>query len=188
MVFWNKKFVGFIIFDDRLYSPLFYSYMYALGNNYGINPTPFKKNIWIVVGPAGFALAFILAKVFSPTPYYTEHVFPPDLYFLLGSTAVIFFITSLQKYILAFLNNFKLLTTCSDFFYRHTFSIYLTHTLAIYLVEVTFFSFFPMEKNFLYGIVKILLVLSVTAVISIPFSKAATLVISLLIKSKATRG
>ncbi len=187
MIFWNKKLVGFFFFDDRVYYPFIYSYMYILGNNYGMESTPFKKNIWIVGGPAVFALAFIIAKVFSSTPFYTEHVFPPDLYFLLGSTVAIFFITSLQKYILAFLNNFKLLTTCSDFFYRHTFSIYLTHTLAIYLVEETFFSFFPMEKNFLYGIVKILLVLIVTAVISIPFTKTAALVISLL-KSKATRG
>jgi hypothetical protein len=186
-IFLNKNLVGCLFFDDRIYHPVFYSYMYILGSSYGMNSTLFKKNIWIVVGPAVWVLAFILANVLGFTPFYTEHVFPPDFYFLLGSTAVIFFITSLQNYFLTFFNTSKILTIFSDFFFRHTFSIYLTHTLAIYLVELTFFSVFPMQKNFLYGIVKILLVLIVTVGISIPFTRTATLVKNFL-KSKATIG
>jgi peptidoglycan/LPS O-acetylase OafA/YrhL len=185
LIFLNKKLVGALFFNERIYFPIFYSYMYFLGNHYGMNSAPFKKKWGVVIGPVIVLLAYISVQVAGSTPFYTEHVFPPDVYFLLGSTAIILFITSLQRYILAFINTFKILTLFSDFFFRHTFSIFLTHTLAINLVELTFFSIFPMQKNFLYGIIKIFLVLTLTALISIPFTQAANKTISLL-KSKAT--
>ena len=182
-VFLDKAFLHSFVFTKRIYIPFFYSYLYVLGILYGTNSAPFKNPHWIIIGIVLAFFSFYLTRLLNYTPFYTVHVFPPDLYFLAGSTATVIIFTATQQICLFLFNKVKFLTYFSDFFFRHTFSIYLTHTLAIYLVESIIFSFAPLHKNLTYGVIKLFFVLITTASISIPFTWITSFIIN-LIRSK----
>ena len=57
------------------------------------------------------------------------------------------------------------------FFHKHTFSIYLLHSLSIYASELLLDKVAFTQKTFLYGIVKFLIVLFLVAVMAIPFTR-----------------
>ena len=56
------------------------------------------------------------------------------------------------------------------FFHKHTFSIYLLHTLSILLVEKIFYMIGYTDKTYIYGVSKFILVLGMSSVFAIPFT------------------
>lgn len=57
------------------------------------------------------------------------------------------------------------------FFHTHTFSVYLLHSLCIYLSEVILDTVEFTERTFSYGIIKFLIVLCLVALMAVPFTK-----------------
>ena len=113
----------------------------------------------------------ILLLYFKVNVDFRQHNFPPDFYFVLGSIFFITIILMLQDSII--INKIKLITRISSFFYKHTFSIYLLHPFSIFLSEKLFGLTNPESKDIYYGATKLSVVLLLTCILAIPFTKIA---------------
>lgn len=126
------------------------------------------------------AMSVGLAKGLKLNPDYAEHIIYPDLYFVLGSFCAIWLCITVQSYVVKIYDLSESFRAVSKFLFRHTFAIFLLHTFAIYCVEMVFGLSNPQEKTVAYGLVKLLLVLLVTLLLSPFFTR-----VSYLIESQA---
>ncbi len=73
-----------------------------------------------------------------------------------------------------------------SFLYKHTFSIYLLHSFGIFISEKIFGLVDPDQKTITYGLVKLVVVLIITCLLAVPYTKVSgTISAFLLSKNKA---
>ena len=119
--------------------------------------------------------SIFLVKTFNLNPDYSEGHLAPDFYYVAGSLCAIWAFLVLQPYILlVYAAAPRLLTVIIDFFFRHTFAIFLLHSLAIYMTEEVFGFINPEVKSIYYGINKLVIVLILTLSMSPLFTKSSS--------------
>jgi len=160
----------------NLYKPLTYSLFYIIGWLYLTDRKLFYSNRLLFLGILFFIfLVFLSLKIYH-SPYFEGHIHPPDVYFIAGSILFILLLSRVQSFI-NFLFSFPVFKSFSIFFFNHTYSIYLLHTFAIFLSETVFAFLLPSNKNLIYGIIKLNIVLIITCLLAVifdQFSKKAT--------------
>ncbi|MBU1752791.1 acyltransferase [bacterium] len=124
-----------------------------------------------------FIAIIVFINILDINPDYAKHTSSSDLYYVVGSTGAIWLFLMLQQYIMKLYKMLPLLIQhASNFLFRHTFAIYLLHSFAIFFVEKVFGLVNPQQKTISYGIIKLVLVLFVTLLLSPMFTRISSLV------------
>jgi len=154
----------FFISHNNLYQPLIHSSFFIFGMIYFTQPT------MPTVAPAAFfvCLSIALQQWLGLNPDYAFHIYAPDLYYVAGSASAIFLALFLKKYFLWAVQSNRVSEVILRFLHKHTFSIFLLHSFAIYLADTVLGLVNPQEKTIAYGIIKLSVVLTITCVMS-PF-------------------
>lgn len=162
----------FIIYGHHLFKPIVHTIFYSLGFMVIDTPSLRSRNFSLST-----SLLFLLASIFlvyilKLNPDYAEHTYSPDLYYVTGSLSAIWALLFLQPYILKFYRNSHLfIRKIIDFFFKHTFAIYLLHTFSIFFVEKIFGLTNPQQKTISYGVIKLTVVFLITLILSPMFTK-----------------
>ncbi len=173
---------GFRLFGRNLYSP-FLNLLFFLLGCYVFSSRSFFSFKWLI---GTFSLSLIACIVFVsvfnfPVDYTQYH--PSDIYYVMSSIAILAVILLSKPLVLIMVSKVKVFQTILNFLFVHTFSFFLVHGFAIYLSETVFSFCLPTEKNLAYGIIKLVLVLMLTSLISIPFSHTSSFLLRLLLKN-----
>jgi peptidoglycan/LPS O-acetylase OafA/YrhL len=177
----------FGLFGKDFYRPFFYLSLFSMGFLYFTNMTLFSSKILLYIGIFSLACSLIFIKVFQIQISYLYHMFPPDIYFAAGCVATVCIMLLLRKSFTWSLIRIPLLSKVLDFFYVHTFSVFLLHTLGIYFFEIWFDALFPV-KHIWYGAIKLPIVLIITCILSIPFTYACSLIKTYLFSQERFAG
>lgn len=168
---------------NNLYKPLVHSSFYIFGIIAFSSNRMRSLKFTTIFFVSCIALSVILAQVLNLNIDYEFHTFAPDLYYVAGSFSAIFIALIFQKkFPLAIQSNF-FIEYFFKFFHRHTFSIFLLHSFAIYLSETIGGLVNPQEKTITYGIVKLMVVLIITCLLVIPFSKLSAIITTLFLQT-----
>ncbi len=117
------------------------------------------------------ASIFLFLK-FRFNPDLSYHAHPPDLYYVLISFFFIFLVYVLRPFFLKVISSVKLFVLILDFFYKHTFSIFLLHSFSIYFVER--YLGLISEKDIFYGLKRLFFVLLITIILAVPFTRLSS--------------
>ena len=172
----------FFFFGNNLYKPLIHSSFYIFGIIYFSSSKIRNYKILACLLFFCSALCVVLVSQLDLNIDYSRHTFAPDLYYVAGSFATIFLFLIFQNQFLFVVQYSKLAENCFRFFYKHTFSIFLLHTFAMYLSETVGGLLNPPERTLLYGFVKFSVVLSITCILSVPFTKLSASIISVFLR------
>lgn len=159
-------FLGF-----NLYYPFFYTLFYITGYIYVTRIDDIKPYILFTIGILSLIGAILLVRYLRLNINYAQHAFPPDIYYGFGSIFTICGMLLFKNLFYKLIKRVFILSFSLDFFFKHTFSIYLLHTLAIYICEEYMWFIFPKEKGMLLGLIKFPVVLLITSLFSIYFTK-----------------
>lgn len=162
---------GHNLFRAMVYSILFIAGFVTFGSQSLRKPS----SAWLVVLLAVVA-EIALVFGFGVNPDYAYHMAEPDLYFLGGCVLSIGVLLIARHSIVRLSRQWSLSARLIRFLVKHTFSIYLLHTFAIFLVEEVF-GFNAVKKMTLaQGAMKLMLVFAVLGVLSPLFTKVCNLV------------
>lgn len=170
---------SFEIFGQNLFKPAVHLLFFCLGfvvfdsNKFR---SPVVSSMIVVVC---IAVSVVIVKMFNVNPSYAKHTYSPDLYYVVGSIGAIFLFIFMQPYIVRVFKCFpSFVMNISEFFFKHTFAIYLLHSLSIFFVENVFGLVHPKEKTVLYGVVKLILVLFFTLMLSPLFTSITCVIVN----------
>lgn len=167
----------FVIAGHDLFKAFVHSSFFCMGFLIIDSPKLRSLNTSLAIVLLGISASVVFVMVLDVNPDYAKHTYAPDLYYVSGSISAIWGFILLQHYILRLYYIFPvLMKEAINFFFRHTFAIYLLHSFAILLVETTFGLVNPQQKTISYGIVKLVLVLLVTLAMSPFFTRATSFV------------
>lgn len=157
----------FFIEGHNLYKPLVHLGFFMFGAYWVINKAKitFKLNIILLLMCLLAAVALI--KLFDLTLIISDHVFYPDAYYVLLSYSAIFLVLILRPWITGFFNYFKLADKFILYFSRHAYSIFILHSMFVYISEVTFGLVNVMSSPML-AIIKIGFVISASCICAYP--------------------
>lgn len=173
--------LNLILGNHNLFRPLIHSLFFCIGFVVFDNSKLRNKYFSIVVIFIFILLSVLLVKLLNLNPDYADHIYSPDLYYVAGSIASIWIFVFLQPWIMIIYSKLHLFKKFIEFFFRHTFAIYLLHTFSIFFVEEVFGLAHPQQKVFLYAISKLSLVFAITLALSPIFTKASRLITKLVI-------
>lgn len=161
----------FTVGGHDLFKPIVHSLFFITGFVW-INSIRFRsKPLLVTLGLTSGVLCAGLAASGLVDVDLATHTYSPDLYYVAASFAALCGVLLLQNQLLALSARVGLITQSLDFLHRHTLAIYLLHTFSIYLVEQWFHLTGPQQHPVTYGIVKFALVMGLTCVMAIPFSR-----------------
>jgi peptidoglycan/LPS O-acetylase OafA/YrhL len=170
------------IFDNNLYKPVIHSIFYIFGMlSFSNDSIRTKKNLFALFG-AGILFSIISVYFFGVSVDYNDHINAPGIYFVSGSVAAISLLLLFARALPKLIDSIKPLKIGANFFYRHTFSIYLLHTFAIFLAENIFGLVEPDKKNITYGLTKLTVVLVITCLLAVPFTSITQKISALLLR------
>ncbi len=159
------------LYGNNLYKPTIYSILFILGIVF-TSTTYLQNNIFILsCSICSLILSITIYYLFDINPDYEFHTYSPDIYYLSGSLFLLFFLIFLKKHLVEIINRLPVVSKALYFIDKHIYSIFLLHSLAIYLVEQAIGPVDEMEKTLYYGMIKFTLVFIITIAISVPFSK-----------------
>jgi len=168
----------FMIMDNNLYKPIIHSCFYIFGIKYiasnKMRDLKFMSGLFVLCIVTSICFAYCLDLKID----YIFHTYAPDIYYVTGSLAAIIVAIIFQEKFIIFLEYYKLIEKIFLFFHKHTFSIFLLHTFSIYFAEKIDSLVDPDEKSIVYGIIKLIVVLTITCILSVPFTKFSALIIS----------
>ena len=171
----------FIIEGNNLFKPIIHSIFYILGAMFVawnlFSATRINSAVMIV----SVSLCLALVWLFNPKLGYAHHTYAPDIYYVLGSLAAITAFVLARAVLVRVISNSSVLRLGFEFFHRHTFSIFLLHSLSIYLAERLLGLENAASHAVAYGLLKLVVVLLFTCLISVPFSALCVRVSVLLL-------
>lgn len=162
----------FNILYFNFYPPFIYSSFFIYGILFITSNNSINKNIsFYVLAAISLFTCIFLAYYFNLDIDFIHHISPPNIFYVSGSFFCIFLLLQYRQKIVAIINKYKVTTLILRFFHNHTFSIFLLHTFAIYLSERFLGLVEPQNKDWKYGVTKLCVVLVITCILSIPFTK-----------------
>ena len=164
------------IAGHNLFKPLVHILFFCFGFMVIDQPKLRSPYISFVIVTLCLFVSILLVALFNLNPNYAFHTYSPDLYYVTGSLGAVWLFLLLQPYILKIYELLPLMIHgVSDFIFRNTFAIYLLHSFSIYFVEKVFGLVNPPQKTISYGIIKLMLVLLITLILSPMFTKVSSL-------------
>ena len=140
------------------------------------------KYVMGVISIIFLCLAIGLYIIFGLKFSLLEHTRTRSLYYVLLAYAAIYLALALQYYVMAFLDKVKLASTLLLYCNKYSYAIFLSHTLVLYAVE-NVVGLDDLSDNPFLAIVRLLLVVSITLIISKPFGDF-TKYLTIFIRSK----
>lgn len=168
---------SFDIAGHNLFKPIVHMLFFCIGfiafDNKKLR-SAFSSTIIVIIC---LVISVVFVSVIGINPDYAEHTYSPDLYYVCGSVGSIWLFLLLKSHILKYYKALpSFIHNISEYFFRHTFAIYLLHSFSIYFIENVFGLVHPKEKSISYGILKLMLVLLVTLALSPVFTKISCLI------------
>ena len=173
----------FYIGSHNFFKPIVHSIFFISGFVYFTYPQ-YKNNkqILLLMFVLSILLCFGMVLVMNQEFDFSKHTFAPDIYYVFGTYSLLSLLFLLQNFIIKVVNRIKPVYIFLRFMYKHTFSIFLLHSFAIYLSEVVFNIVEPQNKDFIYGVKKLLIVLLITFILSVPYSYISSYIIKKTVK------
>jgi len=177
----------FVILGSNLFKPIVHSLFFCLGFIMFDSQRIRSHYFSIAAVISSSVLSYFLVTKLALNPDYEFHAYAPDIYYVAGSLCAIWLCILAQPFLMKIYDKFKLIQSPVQFFFRHTFAIYLLHSFAIYFVEKNFDLVHPQQKTIAYGIIKLITVFTLTLAISPTFTKLSSLIYQkLLFAAKRT--
>jgi peptidoglycan/LPS O-acetylase OafA/YrhL len=178
---------NFIVLGHNFFKPLMHSLFFWLGFVVLNSPVLRKPKTMAAIIAGTFVLDVWLAWFLKLDPDYALHAYSPDIFYVTGSLCAIWLLLAARPLFLAALEDYKVLKIAVEYVHKHIFAFFLIHSFAIYFLEEAFGLSHPTNNVALYGIVKLVAVLLLTALLSPPFTFASRK-ISGLILARITPG
>lgn len=170
----NDISIYFDILMFNLYKPIFYSIFFASGFLFFTNQNLIDRKLLLFISLTAIIFSVILVVLLELNVSFRYHTHPPDSYYFCGSLFSISALLLIKDKFLYLIQRYSMVLRTLDFLYVHTFSFFLLHTFSIYLSETIFATLLPTEKGIVYGIVKLTVVMLLTCILSVPFSKISS--------------
>jgi peptidoglycan/LPS O-acetylase OafA/YrhL len=167
------------LFGNNIFKPIVHSTFYILGAVCFSGRFVINKKFYIIASIFLFICEVVMIVFFIGNSDYSFHTFAPDFYYLVGSLFAICFFMVFKNLWNAILKSSDYLKMGADFFYRHTFSIFLLHSFSIFLAEKYLGLVGHGSFSVKYGIIKLFVVLMLTSFMAVPFSYVSKRVVSL---------
>jgi peptidoglycan/LPS O-acetylase OafA/YrhL len=158
-------------FNNNLYKPIIHSSFYMFGILYFTGEIYKKLNFIILFLIFTFITSILLVNFFNLNIDYAYHINKPDIYYVCGSFTAISFTLLIKNYFIRIVQYIKIIRFSLLFLHKHTFSFFLLHTFSIFLAEKIFGLDNPSEKTVFYGLTKLFIVIFLTCLFSIPFTR-----------------
>jgi hypothetical protein len=171
----------FYLLTFNFYRSIFYSMFFISGFYCFLNINKITRKLLLTMAISSIVLSVIAVHSLNLNISYNYHSFPPDMYFFFGSVFPIAVLLAFRSKVIIIVKSNALLDKYLIFLYRHTFSFFLLHTFAVYIVEKVLYLGLSPENKISYGIIRLFLVLTLTSFLAPVFSK-----LSLSIKNKST--
>lgn len=162
----------------NLYKPVIHSFFFIFGIFVFSKKWLRSKRNNILLSVVCFISIFLLVYYFKLNIDLAYHTYAPDLYYVSVSILTILVIFLFRDVILVFMNQFSAARAVLLFFHKHTFSIFLLHSFAIFLSEKIGGLVDPPEKTIAYGLLKLSVVLIITCIMSVPFTKISNMLVN----------
>jgi hypothetical protein len=153
-----------------LYRAMFYSAFFIAGAIYYGNKHFFTRKVHFIIFFLAMAIAILLPAYFREQTSLVYHVEVPDLYFAATSSAVLLILLMAKDFLLDIADKISGISWCLGFLNKHSLSILVLHTLAIYLSDCWLGGSFSKGSGLVYAIVKVIIALSITFVLAVPFT------------------
>ncbi|MDT0582635.1 acyltransferase family protein [Brumicola blandensis] len=174
------------LFGNDLYKPMIQSIFYIFGAYCFALPGNTRNRIMALTVLVCVSLS--LLNVWAGVSIdLTDHNFPPTFYYVMISLMAVCLCYLLIPYIINLVKKLPLIDAFLKFCDKHTFSIFILHTLSIYLVEVSEVINFLPEKTIAYGILKSIVVLALTCAVSPLFSRISNTIALFAMRKLALR-
>ena len=125
----------------------------------------FKYNVILLISCIFIILIFVQFVDIKVDIKY--HSYSPDFFYFLCSFSAIFLLLSLQGGVTSILNRFNLLKMLFIFMSKNSYSVFLLHSLVIYILEKQF-GFIDVMNNPLNAFLKVSLTIIITCLVSVP--------------------
>lgn len=178
-LFWDVE-KYFYLLGNNLYKPLIHSSFFIFGMIYFAFLRDNTKFL-LIFSSILFVVSLSVVLLFKLNIDYGFHTFAPDLYYVAGSYASILIFLYLKNQIVKAVRFNIQVVKVFNFIHRNTFSIFLLHSLMIYIIEKGLGFDVPEDKKILFGIAKFIVVLIGTCILSEPFTRLVA-VLSLFLK------
>lgn len=167
------------ILGHNLFQPLVHSFFFVIGFLF-IKYSNKISSVWLYV-VAGLCIlqSFLIVAILGVKPGYSFHTYAPDYYYVLGCIATISIGWAVRSFIVRVISQWIFLEKVFAFIFTHTFSIFLLHSIAIYIAEQVFGLTDPSIGLIVYIACKLTVVLTITCVCSIPFTYTCNFIKSL---------
>jgi len=162
--------------NDNIYKPLVHSIFYILGIVYFQSQYMDNKASLLIVAIISLAMSIGLVYVCNLNIDYEFHTYRPDLYYVSGCIFAISLLLLAKNVFVAIIGKIHLAGLVLAYMHKHTFSIFVLHSLAIYLSETLLGLSNPEYKTISYGLIKLMCVVALTALMSPPFTWLSTLI------------
>ncbi len=169
----------FSLFGNNIFKPVVHSCFFILGAVCFSTSLSTRRSLLFALMVSSLAVCVGLANSLDINIDFSHHTYAPDLYYVSGSLAAIFAAVILKEHIVRVVQASAILEKILYFFHKHTFSVYLLHSLAIFLAESLFGLVSPTEKTISYGLIKFAVVLAMTCIMAIPFTKLSEMAVTL---------
>lgn len=153
---------------------LFGSYLFSFSKNKRIKISSIMFIIFLSI-----IIIFIVFNIVDPD--FRKHSFAIDFYYLSGAFAAIVFLVLIGDIINKICNRIKVLDLFLLFSSKHAYSIFLLHSLSIFLTE-KYFGLMNVARDPLSAITKILLVFIITYLLALPLTWSTKKVSGLLLR------
>lgn len=171
----------FLLMGNNFYQPIVSSSFFIFGIIWVSNQSIRNIKFLVFLFASSLILSIFLVYLLKLNIDYAFHVYAPDLYFVSGSFSVISVFLLCKNFFVSAVKINRYVEKTFLFFNRHTFSIFLLHSIPLYLSEKLLGLIHPQNKIILYGVAKLLAVTIVTCIMAIPFTKLSAIIISNII-------
>lgn len=172
------------LMGNNLYKPIVHSSFFIFGIVYSAIPN-FRDQTGLLVFLLLSSVVMTIGTtyVFGLNVDYEYHTFAPDLYYVAGSFSAIILLVFTKRILLWAARGITPADKAILFFNRHAFSVYLLHSFSIYVAETVWGLADPQVKDLRYGAVKFLVVIVITCILSLPYTRISEY-LSTLVTSK----
>jgi peptidoglycan/LPS O-acetylase OafA/YrhL len=167
---------------NNLYKPLTNSIFYLFGLLYFSETRSNRKLALVWLFFAGVILSITLVLTLHLDIEPSSHAYSPDLYYISSNLSAIAVVLIFQNRMRMIVDKMIFVQIILKYLYRHTYSIFLLHSFAIFISETVFKLSHPQHKLILYGVTKLAVVLMITCLLVIPFSGISNFVTKKMIK------
>jgi len=167
----HYKNIGTELFLDQhnFYQTVSNMGFYFFGAYYYQNKEKFTNRVWLALISSSIIIIICLIFFVNKSNSMSHHSYHPDLFYILSSFCIIFIFLCSKNAVETVINKIILIKSILNFSSRHSFSIYLLHSLLVYWSEI-YLGLIGVMNSPVLATFKIIFVFLGTAILSIPTS------------------